>query len=92
MGVIIVQIFLTVAAMNSTKRQSYRIASLLAVGYIGYEFLQPVLPKGVFDWKDVYGTLVGLCFAFAVLWIIWRRYIEETEERDGGEQGGRVSV
>jgi hypothetical protein len=92
LGGIVVQIFLTVAAMNSTKRQSFRIAPLLAAGYVAYEFLQPVLPKGVFDWKDVYGTLLGLCFALGVLWVIWRRFAEEAEERDGREKGGRISV
>lgn len=85
LGGIVVQIFLTVAAMNSTKKQSFRIATLLASGYIAYEFLQPVLPKGVFDWKDVYGTLIGLCLAFVLLLIIWKRFVDEAEEHDGPE-------
>jgi hypothetical protein len=71
-GGIVVQIFITIAAFNSTKEQSFRVAPLLAAGYVVYEFLQPVLPKGVFDWKDVYGTLIGLGLSFAILWIIWR--------------------
>lgn len=83
LGGIVVQIFLTVAAMNSTKKQSFRIATLLASGYIAYEFLQPVLPKGVFDSKDVYGTLIGLCLAFVLLLIIWKRFVDEAEEHDG---------
>ncbi|MCK6561868.1 hypothetical protein L6R21_21935 [bacterium] len=83
LGGIVVQIFLTIAAMNSTKKQSFRIATLLASGYIAYEFLQPVLPKGVFDWKDVYGTLIGLCLAFVLLLIIWKRFVDEAEEHDG---------
>ncbi len=29
------------------------------IGYILYEILQPYLPRGVFDWKDIYGTLIG---------------------------------
>lgn len=85
LGGIVVQIFLTIAAMNSTKKQSFRIATLLASGYIAYEFLQPVLPKGVFDWKDVYGTLIGLCLAFVLLLIIWKRFVDEAEEHDGPE-------
>lgn len=78
LGGIVVQIFITVAAMNSTKKQSFRIAPLLAAGYLAYEFLQPVLPKGVFDWKDVYGTLIGLGLSFAILWIIWQVFPEES--------------
>ncbi len=76
LGGIVVQIFITIAAMNSTKMQSFRVAPLLAAGYIIYEFLQPALPKGVFDWKDAYGTLIGLGLSFAMLWIIWRIFPE----------------
>lgn len=92
LGGIVVQIFITVAAMNSTKKQSYRIAFLLAVGYVVYEFLQPVLPKGVFDWNDVYGTLLGLGLSLAVLWIIWRIFPERENETSNSESSGRVSV
>ena len=84
LGGIVVQIFFTVAALNSTKKQSFRIAPLLAAGYVVYEFLQPVLPNGVFDWKDVYGTLIGLCFLLAVLWITWRICPEKTGEPGEG--------
>jgi hypothetical protein len=92
LGGIVVQIFVTIAAMNSTKKQSFRIAPLLAVGYVAYEFLQPVLPKGVFDWKDVYGTLVGLCLALAVLWAVWRLFPEVPDELDGGETRDHANV
>jgi glycopeptide antibiotics resistance protein len=77
LGGIVVQIFITIAAMNSTKKQSFRIAALLAAGYVGYEFLQTVLPKGVFDWKDVYATLLGLGLSYAILLIIWRSFRSE---------------
>ncbi len=92
LGGIVVQIFITVAAMNSTKKQSFRIASLLAVGYVAYEFLQPVLPKGVFDWKDVYGTMVGMGLSFAILWIIWRILPEERNKRNNSEPSRRASA
>ncbi len=92
LGGIVVQIFITVAAMNSTKKQSFRIASLLAAGYVVYEFLQPALPKGVFDWKDVYGTLLGLGLSFAILWIIWRIFPEGGNEPNNSEPSRRMSV
>lgn len=70
-GGIIVQIFLGCAIANPTKIQSYRLAAFCSVGYIVYEFLQPYLPKGIFDWNDVVGTLFGLLFAIIILWTIW---------------------
>lgn len=85
LGGIVVQIFLTIAAFNSTKKQSFIIAPLLAVGYIAYEFLQPILPKGVFDWKDVLGTLIGLAAALVILWIVWRYFGAEAEEHEKPE-------
>jgi len=42
---IVVQIFVIIAAYNSTKKQSFRIVSLSSRLRV-YEFLQPVLPKG----------------------------------------------
>ena len=92
LGGIVVQVFFTIAAMNSTKKQSFRVAPLLAVGYVAYEFLQPALPKGVFDWKDVCGTLVGLCLALAVLWAIWRQFPEAADEIDDGTMHDHAKV
>ncbi len=91
-GGIVVQIFITIAALNSTKKQSFRVAPLLAIGYIIYEFMQPVLPKGVFDWKDVYGTLIGLGLSFVMLWIIWRICPERANEPERSEPRRRTSV
>ena len=92
LGGIVVQIFITLAAVNATRKQSFRIAPLLAVGYVAYEFLQPVLPKGVFDWKDVYGTLIGLCFSLAVLWAIWRLFPEMPDEFGPRKRHGSTAV
>jgi hypothetical protein len=92
LGGIVVQIFITLAAVNATKKQSFRIAPLLAVGYVAYEFVQPLLPKGVFDWKDVYGTLLGLCASLVVLWAIWRLLSEMPDEVDPGETRGDTAV
>jgi hypothetical protein len=82
LGGIIVQIFFTLAVCNPTKPGSYRFAALLAAGYIGYEFLQPYLPRGTFDWNDVLGTLLGLAVALPVLWILWRVFPDE--QQSGG--------
>ena len=58
-GGIIVQIFFMLAVFNSPKNKVFRIIGFVVVGYILYEIVQPYLPRGVFDWKDIYGTLVG---------------------------------
>lgn len=72
MGGIVVQIFLSLALLNATRRQSYRLATFFALGYVLYEFVQPVLPRGMFDWKDVYGTAIGWAFSLIVLAGLWR--------------------
>lgn len=71
-GGMVVQIFLGLAIMNSTRRQSYRLAAFFSVGYVIYEFAQPVLPRGVFDWNDIFGTIVGFLISVLVLSLIWR--------------------
>ena len=59
LGGIIVQIFFGLTLLNSTKKKGFRIISFLVLGYILYEIAQLYLPKGVFDWKDIYGTIIG---------------------------------
>ena len=59
LGGIIVQLFFGLTIFNSTKIKGLRLISFLILGYILYEIAQPFLPKGVFDWKDIYGTIIG---------------------------------
>ncbi len=58
-GGIIVQIFFGLAIINSTKKKGVRLIAFFTIGYILYEIAQLFLPKGVFDWQDIYGTLIG---------------------------------
>lgn len=88
LGGIVVQIFLSLAALNSSRKQTYRLAFFFAAGYIAYEFLQPVLPRGVFDWKDIGGTVAGLCFSLGFLWVLWRWVLPEDEDTDPREPDG----
>jgi len=58
-GGIVVQIFFGLAIINSSFKQGFSVIAVATGGYILYEFAQPYLPKGTFDWLDVYGTLIG---------------------------------
>ena len=70
LGGIVVQIFLGLLLMNSNLIQGFKLIGFLVMGYIFYEILQPILPKGTFDWKDVYGTILGGAFAGIVFCVI----------------------
>lgn len=59
LGGIVVQIFFSLAILNSQKRKAFNVIGFLAAGFILYEIVQPYLPKGVFDWRDIYGTIIG---------------------------------
>jgi glycopeptide antibiotics resistance protein len=70
LGGIIVQIFLGLVLMNSNLKQGGKLIGFFVIGYIVYEILQPVLPKGTFDWKDIYGTVIGGILAAIVFFLI----------------------
>jgi len=59
LGGIIVQIFAMLTFFNPPNNKAFRVILFLVVGYIVYEIIQPYLPRGVFDWLDVYGTIIG---------------------------------
>lgn len=59
LGGIVVQVFFSLAILNSQKKKAYNVVGFLVAGYILYEIAQPYLPKGVFDWNDIYGTIIG---------------------------------
>ena len=58
-GGIIVQIFFGLAIFNSSRTKGLRLITFFILGYIIYEIAQLFLPKGIFDWKDIYGTIIG---------------------------------
>ena len=64
LGGIVVQIFFMFFVLNSPFKKGIRIIGFLVIGYIVYEIAQPYLPRGVFDWKDVYGTVIGGAISF----------------------------
>ncbi len=72
LGGIVVQIFLTMLILNPSKTLGFRIIMFLVGGYILYEVVQPILPKGVFDWLDIYGTVLGGLLALLIYLLIHR--------------------
>jgi hypothetical protein len=83
LGGIIVQIFVGLAILNAMKMQSYRLAVFYSIGYVAYEFAQPHLPRGVFDWNDIYGTVIGFLVSVVILAAVWRHAPTETREPEG---------
>ena len=59
LGGIIVQIFFGLTVFNSSNKKGLRLIYFFIIGYVLYEIAQPFLPKRVFDWKDIYGTIIG---------------------------------
>lgn len=72
LGGIIVQIFFGLAILNPTKKKGIRLVVFFSCGYILYEIVQPILPRGVFDWKDIYGTIIGGILGIMIFLIIHR--------------------
>jgi len=65
-------IFFCLGVNHATRMQSIRIVAFVTIGIVIYELLQPVLPKGVLDWKDVISTPVAGLFSLVMVLAIWR--------------------
>lgn len=70
LGGIVTQIFFMLAVLNPPKAKLHRTIIFLVIGYILYEFSQTILPKGVFDWNDIYATILGGLISTFILFII----------------------
>ncbi|MBR8537518.1 hypothetical protein KDU71_18255 [Carboxylicivirga sediminis] len=69
-GGIIVQIFFGLMLVNPTKTKGLRLIGFFVIGYVLYEVAQLILPKGVFDWKDIYATLIGGLIALGLFLLL----------------------
>ncbi|MGQ7870765.1 VanZ family protein [Sunxiuqinia sp. sy24] len=78
LGGIIVQIFFGLAIFNPTKKKGLRLITFFILGYILYEIVQPILPRGVFDWKDIYGTIVGGAIGILVFLLMQKAISKNT--------------
>ena len=75
------QILLYLGLANATKAQSYRIIAFVTLGYIAYEIVQPFLPRGTFDWKDVWATVAAGISATVFVTLI-HFFFPEQESRE----------
>jgi hypothetical protein len=65
-------IFFCLGVSHATRIQSLRIITFVTIGVTIYELLQPVLPRGILDWKDVISTPVAGLFSLVIVLGIWR--------------------
>ena len=66
------QIFLYLGLANATRVESYRIIGFVTIGYIAYEIVQPILPRGTFDMKDVIATFCAGLLAALLVTVVHR--------------------
>jgi len=78
LGGIIVQLFFGLTVFNSTKKKGFRLIFFFIIGYILYETAQLFLPKGVFDWKDIYGTFIGGIIGL-LLFLLIHKFIKKNK-------------
>jgi hypothetical protein len=64
-------IFFELSLTNATKKQALNITLLVTTGITLYELLQPILPRGTLDWKDVVATIVAGILTLGILLLIW---------------------
>ncbi len=78
LGGIIVQIYFMLTIFNSPSQKVFRVIVFLVIGYIFYEIVQPYLPYGVFDWKDIYATIVGGMIA-SIFYVLLTKIIKKNK-------------
>ncbi len=69
-GGIIVQIFFGLAVLNPVRKKAIHLILIFVFGYILYEIFQPLFPGGIFDWKDIAGTILGGLIGFGLFLIL----------------------
>lgn len=78
LGGIIVQLFFGFLVLNPTKLKGLRLIAFFILGYILYEVAQPILPRGVFDWKDIFGTIIGGAIGL-VLFLLIHKIVKQNK-------------
>jgi hypothetical protein len=63
-------VFFNLACTHATRVQGLRMIGLVTVGLMAYEVIQGVLPRSVFDWKDMVATLLAGLIALGLLLLL----------------------
>lgn len=75
-GAVITASFLFMGHMQYKEYKDELIVILgVVLGFIVYEFIQVTSLIGVFDWKDIVGTIVGGGFTFMIHKLTKRQYM-----------------
>jgi hypothetical protein len=80
-------IFFNLTVAHATRMQAVRIIIFVTAGVMIYELLQPILPRGVLDWKDVWSTPIAGLFSLFVVSLIWRRIPDSLTATEVGASG-----
>jgi hypothetical protein len=75
-------IFFNLGVVHATRSQSLWMTGLVTVGLVAYEVVQGVLPRSVFDWKDVVATLLAGGIAAVLLLILHRLLPKRSTDSD----------
>jgi uncharacterized membrane protein len=67
-------LLLAIRGAKLPAREALKGACGAGLGCLLYEFLQPVLGTGVFDWRDVLAVLIGFIFASSLSWLVWKQF------------------
>jgi hypothetical protein len=67
-----VAIFFNLAFCHATRAQGLCIIAFTTLGITVYELLQPILPRGVLDWKDVVSTPIAGLGSLILFFVLWR--------------------
>jgi hypothetical protein len=66
-GGTIVTVLISVSLIPLKSISVAQAGALSVIGAVTYEFMQPALGTGVFDWKDVVASLTGGGFALIII-------------------------
>ena len=83
----IVIIFFQLGIYHANQKQGVRVIALVTIGVTIYELLQPILPRGVLDWKDVISTPIAGVMSLLLLLLIHRVIpdpLSDVEETNAG--------
>jgi hypothetical protein len=72
LGGTLVVIFFNLGTTHATRAQGLRMVGLVTGGLMAYEIVQGVLPRSVFDWKDLAVTPIAGLIALGLLVIVHR--------------------